>query len=441
MQNKGQAILGTLGLLLALMAIGCSEVTSNEMSKKGPSTTSVLQTSPTPTGETGEERVVTDVSYLCGHFKYRLDWEHLMHFLAWTPDGSQLVYDFGSRVRMVDAAGGNLRTLAEVSPGEAYRMRSPMYGYHADVSPDGTRVVYSTCEFSTRHDLGYGEQPNRDLYNYELGIVNLDGTERQRLTQNVFIDHYPVWSPAGSRIAYIASPRSGDDQIDLIAELFTMASDGTDIRRIATAELPNRMLALAPPAWSPDGKHLAFLEIELSRGPYRKILNTVRADGTELTRLAEDVVSKPAWSPDGQKIAVAKYDGDDIALFILAADGSEARSSTTIIDRETFEGVDLPYRGWIYNVSWSPDGAHLLFSCFPTVCVVNSAGERVGEAPLLLVIDWMDGRHIAAWSPDGSRIAVYGALFDVIFGTYLSEAIVLYTMAVDGTDVQVVIPG
>ena len=194
-------------------------------------------------------------------------------------------------------------------------------------------------------------------------------------------------------------------------------------------------VAFAPPVWSPDGKRLVFLVNEGERWTFRKIPYTVRADGSALTRIAEDALSIPAWSPDGQQIALAMNAGDDVALFTLAADGSDPKLLTTITTREVLEsnrtrGV---HRYWIHTVSWSPDGKHILYSCDVGVCVVNLDGDRVGEAPLRLVANW-DGWHIAAWSPDGSRIAVFGALDDIYFGTYLSEGIVLYTMAVDGTD-------
>ena len=110
--------------------------------------------------------------------------------------------------------------------------------------------------------------------------------------------------------------------------------------KIDRADLSNsvirRRVALAPAAWSPDGEHLAFLAIEeIRRQGNRMIVYTVRPNGSELTQVAEDAVSVPAWSPDGQRLAVAKYAGEageEVALFTLAADGSDERLITTITD-------------------------------------------------------------------------------------------------------------
>ena len=53
----------------------------------------------------------------------------------------------------------------------------------------------------------HGIQTERSKYNYEISrTINLDGYGQRRLTENVLSDHYPVWSPDGSRIAFICEP-------------------------------------------------------------------------------------------------------------------------------------------------------------------------------------------------------------------------------------------
>jgi len=103
-------------------------------------------------------------------------------------------------------------------------------------SPDGTKIAFDSNRFDDRFDeTDYGAD-NRD---YEIYVVNTDGSDVTRLTNNAGIhDLMPAWSPDGSKIAFV-SLRDG------INEIYIMDSDGSNQTRITKNNYDD-----FDPAWS-----------------------------------------------------------------------------------------------------------------------------------------------------------------------------------------------
>ena len=343
------------------------------------------------------------------------------HFLHWTPDGTQYIFDYAEAIYVVDAEGTHVRELVNANPRGGFG-----YGFYAEVSPDGTRVVYSNCQFSQRR----GRPPN-----YEIAVINLDGTGQQRLTENSGMDGVPSWSPDGSRIAFNSHwlRTSGYDN-----ELFTMAADGSNKQKVVAVATLREGLAetervggvvLAPAVWSPDGERLAFLVSEsVWRIGGRWVLYTVRTDGTELTRIAAAVVP-PVWSPDGEYLTFARASELDVE----AGEWEKAGENRNAIGIYTVrpDGTDMRQvlapqsEDWrVTQLAWSPDGSELLIVSDQQVSIFQADGTdlRSIDIPGQRKAWW----HRVAWSPDGSRIAVY------VQGRNTTPQ--LYTVAPDGTD-------
>ena len=331
------------------------------------------------------------------------------HFIHWTPDDSRLVFNIDATTWTLDVEGKRLQQVADTGRNDDGYARAH-FGHYADVSPDGSRIVYSTCEY-------YSD-------GYEIAAVRVDGTDKRRLTEDGYFDHYPVWSPDGKQIAFVrqrlyADPtRDGPIGVDhyplfeprdlpSVKLTILRAEKGfldvllrrDDVRRL---EATSR-LALAPPVWSPDGDHLAFIanEGEPRRNWYRgkyvyrytRVLHTVRADGSRLARIGE-TTALPAWSPDGDELAYATVDGGVSALYVVRPDGTGRR----LIWSGTADDGFAP----ISQVLWSPDGSEILFfSNEPYLVSPDGGGLRRLGIP----------RHVpdvrAAWSSDGLRIAIY----------------------------------
>ncbi len=256
--------------------------------------------------------------------------------------------------------------------------------------------------------------------------MTTEGTHAKRLTENDVVDGYPDWSPDGTRIAFLSNRRASSGLY-----LHTMGVDGSDVRFLDDpAWLSTPSAAQYPPQWSPDSQRLAFLG---SDGLRRHAIYTIDADGAN-REWVTDAVSGPSWSPDGQRLAFAKPDGNEVALYTIAADGSDAQRVTRITGWRPRYGEADPTQAWIGTVAWSPSGKHILHTCGPAICVVDLEEALVREMPL--AAHSREEPAVGAWSPDGSRLAVVDTGPPTL---NRNSTPVLRTMAPDGSEVRTLV--
>ena len=354
-------------------------------------------------------------------------------YAAWSPDGSEIVFSHDADVYAVTADGSRLRHIADTG-----RIHAGETVFH--LAPDGARLVYATCEYPRP---GTGSRRSSLDEQQDLVIESLDRAHRQRLTASARFENYAAWSPDGSSIAYVdIQPTSF--VWEPTARLHVVQADGANARMLRGGF---DFVAAQTPAWSPDGRWLAVTGIanqqEWSaassfgsslRGLGVLHLVSTSANGDHI-RLSE-AVSSASWSPDGKRLAFARPDADGVALYTIAADGTDARRLTGIdgwrshlLPRQHELG---PAHAWIPTVAWSPDGSRILYACGVSVCVVDVNGSAVGRSPPRL----SDRPLAASWSPDGSRIAV------VRLGSpdpNRPHRVALFTMAPDGSGVRVLL--
>ena len=125
---------------------------------------------------------------------------------------------------------------------------------------------------------------------------------------------FPAWSPDGRQIAFL----EGDERA-VRPRLMVMNADGSDARPLLTDA---RIFAQGAPVWSPDGSTIAFAGTE---GPDEDGgVYTVRRDGSGLTKVAGIAgAASPAWSPDGTRLAFRAMPDDQ--LYVVDAAGGAPR--------------------------------------------------------------------------------------------------------------------
>ena len=216
--------------------------------------------------------------------------------------------------------------------------------------------------------------------NWEIYIMNPNGSQRQRLTQNHASDHSPVWSPTGEHILFV-SDRDGT------SDLYVMDADGSSVRRVF-----RKSAKRVEPTWSPEGDRIAFH----SETPQWGIQTaTIHGTNVEEVALAEWRGGNPSWSANGNEIAfVGDVGGTRRILIVKLASGG----IRTFLPRE---------KSWMYSPAWSSEGDRLAFNWYKwdipnksAIFVANRDGSRLRQIskPAL-------GTFSPVWSPDGDKIA------------------------------------
>ena len=315
----------------------------------------------------------------------------------------------------VHTDGSRLEKILDLSAGD------PVWGdggpvTHFDVSPDSSRIAYSACAYTQ-----VGEQTedgNGQIYNYEIAVANIDGTDIIRLTENAYFDNFPTWSPDGNSIAFISDKNSRDRYPDSIMGQLTIHTLATGKSRDVPLPTGYSIPPLQAPVWSSDGQRIAFVVHEREDYPQAAIY-TVRPDGSELTRIST-AASGPAWSSDGSRLAVVVPEDEngeyELILYVFSEDGSDPVRTGIVILRTS---------PWVGSLSWSLEGAEMLLqeapfanllyrldpASFASDSLPSSFFTSMGlnrvyrQSRPVFCVPIPSPPQFADWSPDGSRIA------------------------------------
>lgn len=196
---------------------------------------------------------------------------------SWSPDGQQLVFssahlgipsDWGS-IYVVNADGSGLVQLTSDSGAE----RSPAW------SPNGQKIAFVKSPAS--------ELEEEPVFQYAVHVMDRDGTNITQL-----MDYVPMWlgglawSPDGDSLAFTCEAPDTNRNY----EICVMNADGTDLRQLTSSNSAVPFRRWRSPTWSPDGRHIAF---ECTDDVDVEFICVMWSDGTHVERLGPG--SSPSW--------------------------------------------------------------------------------------------------------------------------------------------------
>jgi len=192
-------------------------------------------------------------------------------------------------------------------------------------------------------------------------------------------DGHPAWSHDGR---YLAFDRTRQLDVEYSnTSVYVVRSDGRRLRYITPTSVP---IDAARPVWSPHGGWIAF-EVGskyLPTGVQWERRDGRRANAPSAGGDSSNTASSPSWSPDGRKLAFGGRFGSGFGLYVAERDTGQARRVAAGEARFT---------------AWSPAGRRIAYSGSTSVALVSPEGgpvTRLAAPPARI-----------SWAPDGTRIA------------------------------------
>jgi TolB protein len=241
----------------------------------------------------------------------------------------------------------------------------------------------------------------------ELWEMDYDGANAQQLTHLRSESLTPRFSPDGSEIAFTCfEPYRGVTSAQIC--LYSMA-----LKRVM--HFPRSPGTNASPAWSPDGRELAFMSSRHG-DPEIWVSDSGGGHAKQLTFTRHSVNTSPVWNPkSGQQIVFVSDRGGLPGLYMMNSDGSNV------------EKIDLPDMGYVVDPTWSPNGQLLAFSWRRPAGNYDLYVMDIATRQLLQLTRDSGRNERPSWAPDGRHL---------VFQSDRTGQRQVWTMLADGSGVR-----
>ena len=242
-------------------------------------------------------------------------------YCSWSPDSKKIAVISGDldKVYVINADGSNkIKVLPPTELNEyLYYICRPAW------SPDGSKIAFYT---------------DSNIGNPEIYVMNSDCNQLRMLAYG----YDPIWSPDGSKIAF-ESTRDGN------FEIYIMNADGS-----GQVNLTNNPADDGYPCFSPDGQKIVFRRIDVKSGIYNTkqlMICIIDFACSEPTFIGRGYFG--GWFPDGKKFVFSAYEEDSYNYYIIDADDVNNRFEIVLTKDLS---IDTEF------ISISPDGEKILFA-------------------------------------------------------------------------------
>jgi dipeptidyl aminopeptidase/acylaminoacyl peptidase len=351
----------------------------------------------------------------------------------WSPDGKWLAFlsarnEGKTQVWLLNRLGGEAQKLTDTAQGVEDFAWSPDSTRLALVLRDPTDEELETSKTKDKGDeardsdkgkksktqrpwvidrlqfkwdeIGYLDRHRTHLYVFDLAVKSV-----RQISSGDYDDEEPAWSPDGKLVAFASNRSSPDPDATYNKDIWTVAADNTD-KGAHPTQVTTNPGDDSSPAWSPDGKWITYstqLEPKLFQYATKHIAVSPASGGQAkvLTLSLDRMSERPTFAPDGRSI-----------YFIADDDGTQVLCQVNLADGKITRPISGHFILYAYSVAKSGEiAAQISTPDRPDEIYLSAGGklDRVTHAndALLAKLKLTQPEYVKFKSKDGTEVAGY----------------------------------